>query len=217
MAILNKYKRWVPMIMPIKDEYWDVVLSQDDSPSFEINGELVKNCLSSYIDFGNEECQYENGVRSFSEYGWEDCLIKNSDGGISLDDIGYTGIDNGLIYYGGFDHVTNKEFYDIFTDSHITLYPGDCRLYLHKVTGNTGVYSYESEYISGNYYALKGGFFQGFYKLFGFDYQVLPQYIENEWNIEIELRPKDYEEKENTLNTTHPNNKGLFFYIGTRA
>lgn len=213
MAILNKYKRWVPMLMPIWDQYWDVVLSQDNSPSYGSEGKLVENCLSSYIDFGDEECQNELGVQSYSGYSWDRCV----NNGAELVDIGYTGIDNGLIYYGGYDSVTNKEFYDIFTDSEIDIQSGDCRLYLHRVTGNTGVYYYDTEYISGNYYALKGGFFQGFYKLFGYDYQILPQYIENEWNIEIQLRPKDYEEKENTLNSTHPDNKGLFFYIGTRA
>ena len=216
MAILNKYKRWVPMIIPIKDEYWDFVLSQDDSPSYNVDGKLVKNCLSSYINFGDEEChvhKLKNVVRSYEEYTWDNCLNNGSD----LVDIGYTGIDNGLIDYGGFDNVTNKEFYDIFTDSEIKIHSGDCRLYLHTVTGNTGVYSYDYDYISGNYYALKGGFFQGFYKLFGYDYQVLPQYIENEWNIEICLRPKNYEEKFNTLNSTHPNNAGIFFYMGTRA
>jgi len=217
MAILNKYKRWVPMLMPINDEYWDVVLSQDDSPSYGVAAKLSENCLSSYIDFGNKECQDEEGVHSFSAYTWQECLEKNSESGITLDDIGYTGIDNGLIYYGGYDSVTNKEFYDIFTDSHITIPTGDCKLYLHKVTGNTGLYSYESEYVEDKYYALKGGFFQGFYKLFGFDYQILPQYIENEWNIEIQLRPRNYPEAENTLNSTHEGNKGLFFYMGTRA
>lgn len=201
------------MLMPIKDEYLDFVLSQNDSPSLDINGNLVKNCLSSYIEFGDENLQTHIGVRSYPEYYWNNC----ENNGASLIDIGYTGIDNGLIYYGGYDSVTNKEFYDIFTDSEININSGDCRLYLHKVTGNTGVYSYDTEYINGNYYALKGGFFQGFYKLFGYDYQILPQYIENEWNIEICLRPKNYEEKENTLNSTHPNNKGIFFYMGTRA
>ena len=213
MAILNKYKRWVPMIIPIKDEYWDFVLSQDNSPSFDILGNLTEKCLSSYINFGDLACQTNNGVRSYPDYSWENCV----NDGASLIDIGYTGIDNGLIYYGGYDNVTNKEFYDIFTDSEVNIQSGDCRLYLHRVTGNTRVYSYDLEYISGNYYALKGGFFQGFYKLFGYDYQILPQYIENEWNVEICLRPKNYEEKENTLNSTHPNNKGIFFYMGTRA
>ena len=213
MAILNKYKRWVPMIIPIYDEYWDFVLSQDDSPSYNSGAYLSKACLSSYIDFGDKLCQKDDGVRSYEDYTWSECV----NDGPSLVDIGYTGIDNGYIYYGGYDSVTNKEFYDIFTDSEVDITSGDCRLNLQAVTGNTGVYSYDSEYIENKYYALKGGFFQGFYKLFGFNYQVLPNTIEDEWNIEIVLRPKHYEEKENTLNSTHPENKGIFFYMGTRA
>ena len=213
MAILNKYKRWVPMLIPIKDEYWDFVLSQDDSPSLDVNGKLTKKCLSSYIDFGDKNLHTPNGIASYSQYSWENC--KNE--GVLLENIGLTGIDNGLIDYGGFDNVTNKEFYDIFTNSKISIEPFDCRLYLHKITGNTGVYSYENKYVDDGYYALNGGFFQGFYKLFGYKYEILPQYIEKEWNIEIELRPREYQEKNNTLNSTHPNNKGIFFYIGTRS
>lgn len=201
------------MLVPFSDEYWDFVLSQDDSPSSDVSARLYEGCLASYINFGDEACQEEFGVHSYDKYSWADCLNE----GASLVDIGFTGIDNGLIYYGGYDNVTNKEFYDIFTNSNIDIDSGDCRLHLHRVTGNTGVYSYLTEYVPNEYYALKGGFFQGFYKLYGFDYQVLPNTIENEWNIEIELRPKDYEEAENTLNSTHPNNKGIFFYMGTRA
>ena len=217
MSILNKYKRWVPMLVPINDEYWDFVLSQDNSLSISMGPFLSKDCLSAYINFGDKNCQYSGkydiGVRSYPEYGWEYCVNE----GAELEDIGFTGIDNGLIDYGGYSEVTNKEFYDIFTNSLVNIDSGDCRLYLHRVTGNTGVYSYDLDYIEDKYYELKGGFFQGFYKLFGFDYQVLPQYIENEWNVEIVLRPQDYEEAENTLNSTHPGNKGIFFYMGTRA
>ena len=93
MAILNKYKRWVPMLLPIKDEYWDVVLSQDDSPSYGSAPKLSENCLSSYIDFGDENCQTEIGVRSYPEYSWDECTNDGAD----LVDIGYTGIDNVLI------------------------------------------------------------------------------------------------------------------------
>lgn len=213
MSILNKYKRWVPMLIPIKDEYWDFVLSQDGTPSTGYGPRMTKRCLSSYIEFGDKECQESNGVRSYTGYTWDEC---KNDGAI-LEDIGYTGIDNGLIYYGGYERITNKDFYDIFTNSVVTIEPNDCRLHLHQVTGNTGVYSYPMEYVEGKYYTLTGGFFQGFYKLHGFDYQVLPQYIENEWNVEITLRPKWAIQEENTLNMKHPENEGIFFYMGTRA
>lgn len=213
MSILNKYKRWVPCLVPIKDEYWDFVLSQDGSPSIPFGPRLTKRCLSAYIEFGDKDCQDENGVHSYSANTWDECVNNGS----ILEDIGYTGIDNGLIYYGGWERVSNKEFYNIFTNSVLTIEPDDCKLHLHQVTGNTGVYSYPMEYVEGKYYTLTGGFFQGFYKLHEFDYQVLPQYIEDEWNVEITLRPRWAIQDEKTLNMTHENNEGIFFYMGTRA
>ena len=213
MSILNKYKRWGPMLIPVDDEYWDFVLSQDGTPSIPFSARLTDRCLSSYIEFGDHACQEKNGVHSYPENVWEKCVNE----GAYLDNIGFTGVDNGLIYYGGWERVSNKEFYEYLTNSVISIESGDCKLHLHSVTGNTGVYSYPMEYVDGKYYTLYGGFFQGFYKLYGFDYQVLPQYIEDEWNIEITLRPRYIFQDEKTLNMTHPNNEGIFFYMGTRA
>lgn len=215
MSILNKYKRWIPMLIPIKDEYWDFVLSQDNSPSYNLTSGFSENCLVSYIELGDENLQEEKGVKSSDDYVWEPCTSGNSIA--VLDDIGYTGIDNGFIDYGGYSNVTNEEFYEIFTNSHYET-PVDCCLHLHTVTGNTGLYCYPYEYVKDKYYAFKGGFLQGFYKLYRFDYQVLPNFIENEWNIEFTLRPRsDYDIEDCTLNTLHPENKGIFFFMGMRA
>lgn len=213
MSILNKYKRWVPMLLPVNDEYWDFVLSQDGTPSIGVSPKLNENCLSAYISFWDPECQELNGVHSYSKYKWEEA--KNS--GTTLENIGYTGVDNGRIYYGGFANVSNKEFFEIFTNSKLEIPAGDFSLHLKRVTGNTGVYSYEMDYEKGKYWSLKGGFFQGFYKLFGHDYQVLPQYIEDEWNVEITLRPMGYVTDDKALNAVYPENQGIFFYMGTRA
>lgn len=214
MAVLNKYKHWGLKILPLDDKYLDFVLSKDDTPSSPISSALTKECLSAYIDFKEKYCvEAPNRVRSLSEYFWSDSINK----GVTLNNIGYTGIDNGFIYYGGWDKVTNHEFYDIFTTKSAPELPLGNELRLTAVTGNTGLYSYPLEYIDNKYYALSGGFFQGFYKLFGYDYQVLPQYIENGWNVEIVLRPRDYEQPDDTLNKYYPENEGIFFYMGTRA
>ena len=55
MSILNKYKRWVPMLLPVNDEYWDFVLSQDGTPSIGVSPKLNENCLSAYISFWDPE------------------------------------------------------------------------------------------------------------------------------------------------------------------
>ena len=211
--ILNKYKRWVPMLLPVNDEYWDFVLSQDGSPSYPYNGRLTERCLAGYINFWDRNCIDDKGAVSYRNYYWD--KFKND--GPLLEDIGFTGMDNGLIYYGGWDKVTNEEFYDLFTNSKLQLDPDDPRLHLLAVTGNTMQNSYEMEYVENKYYALKGGFFQGFYKLFGFNYEILPQYIEKEWDVEITLRPNAYIVDDKVLNERYPENAGIFFYMGTRA
>lgn len=213
MSVLNKYKHWGFKILPLEDEYLDFVLSKDGTPSIPTGAYLTERCLSSFIDFGDKACHEDRGVHSYEEYQWENGI--NS--AVTLDNIGFTGIDNGYIYYGGWDKITNKEFYDIFTTKEPIALANDKLLHLHQVSGNTCLYSYPMDYNEDGFYELKGGFFQGFYKLFGHDYQVLPQYIENGWNVEITLRPRDYTQEEYTLNQIYPENAGIFFYMGTRA
>ena len=214
MTVLNKYKHWGLKIVPSEVHNLDFVLSKNHCPSTSASPSLTEKCLSAYIDFSNRDCiEAENKVRSLPKFFWD----KYVNGGIALKNIGYTGIDNGYIYYGGWDRITNKEFYDIFTTKSAPELPIDSSLRLTAVTGNTGLYSYPMSYNEEGYYELRGGFFQGFYKLFGYDYQVLPQYIEQAWHAEFVLRPRDYEQEEDTLNKIYPENKGIFFYMGTRA
>jgi hypothetical protein len=68
------------------------------------------------------------------------------------------------------------------------------------------------------YIACKGGFYQGFFKLYGHDYEVLPYKIDNEWFMHFDIRPRtDYEVDDMLVNYTHTNNDGIFFFMGTRA
>lgn len=140
--------------------------------------------------------------------------------GAELKDIGFTGIDNGFITYNK-DEISNQEFLDIFTGSTYTIAAGDRRLFLSPVSGNTQTFVYPTEILEdekGKYFSLKGGFYQGFYKLFGFNYQTLPSYIDNSWNLSFTLRRRsDYETEADTLNNLHPENSGIFFYMGARA
>lgn len=216
MQILNKYKRWNPQILLRTDEIWDFVLSQDTSLSIDYDDVFSDECLISFIDTKKEECiDKDNNLISVSDYIWENA--KNE--GNLLEDIGYTGIDNGLILYQK-DKISNFDFYKIFTQSKLHLEKNDFSLKLHPVSGNTGLYKYPYEIVKTDkeiYMSFKGGFYQGFYKLHGFDYQVLPNKIENYWGMEFVIRPKDYEEDENTLNSLHPENKGIFFFMGARA
>tara|TARA_R110002012_G_scaffold26763_8_gene86747 strand:+ start:59567 stop:62896 length:3330 start_codon:yes stop_codon:yes gene_type:complete len=75
---------------------------------------------------------------------------------------------------------------------------------------------------SGFYYDLYGGFFQGFFDLWGYGYRVLPDRQEMGWTVESLLKVRSSGDSWNnlsgyTLNNLHPNNEGIFFYLGARA
>lgn len=196
------------------DKYYDFVLSKDNKTySDVISDKVVSDCLISYIDLTNSECLDGENIVSSSDYLYGKAICS----GVTLNDIGRIGIDNGLIL---FDHskIDFEEFLNIFTDSTYNISGNDFRLHLHPVKGNSNVYDYSIEWNDEGYYSLKGGFFQGFYKLHKFDYEVLPTHIENEWNIEMTVRPHKYETKDNILNLKdHTDTSGFIFYMGTRA
>lgn len=214
--ILNKYKRWKPRLIINRDRELDFVLSQDNSHTVEIEGGLTKRCLISYIDTNIDSCIDEDGnLSSFSGFTYENYLNNN----VKLDDFGFSGIDNGRILYD--NTIKLDEFIGVLSGSSIELENGDPKLHLYPVQGNSNYYTYHSEIMKDSrdrYYAFKGGFMQGFYKLHEFDYAILPNHIENCWNLEFVIRPRsDYEESGMTLNMEHPENKGIFFYMGTRS
>jgi hypothetical protein len=150
-------------------------------------------------------------------------------------DVGLTGIDNGLV-----DKMVGKDIYftnGIFEDSvKFEREYFDKRLKLFQVTGHTGqnakfsgIPNYTKyEVVSkidptaGRYHELYGGFYQGFYKLYGYDYEILPERMEKGWTVEMVLKPRFCDQYgpgigETTLNTIYPKNKNTFFYMGTRA
>ena len=218
MSILNKYKRWIPQLLLVKDRYLDFVLSQHQGPSENCDsGKLKEECLISFIDFDNPDCIIKDGsltdAISDRKYVWENAVNT----GDTLNDIGFTGTDNGLILFDR-ETITNEEFFRLLTGSTYDLSQYGKSFKMRPVSGNTGNYIYPCEYNEDEgYYKFNGGFLQGFYKTFGHEYQVLPNTIENCWHFEFVLRPMDYETSNSTLNKKHEGNDGIFFYIGTRA
>lgn len=203
---LNNVRRSITHID--ERDYWDMHLNVD-RPGSDV---LYDSCLSVFIDTSNPECLSGNDLISLAEYFYDGACSN----GLKLENIGYTGVDNGLISYRK-DRITNKEFYEIYTKSTYEIESGDTRLHLHAVTGNTMLYDYPTSQNEDGSIKLNGGFYQGFFKSDG-EYQILPSEISGEWNLEFDLRKVNYEpESHNTLNDMHPSNKGIFFYIGTRA
>jgi hypothetical protein len=151
-------------------------------------------------------------------------------------DIGLTGIDNGLVTKMTGETITFTE--GLFSDDlKFNRMYFDRRLKLFQVTGNTQspnvrfsgfnktvLYEVVSKYspYEGRYHELYGGFYQGFYKLFGYDYEIFPERMNRGWSVEMLLKPRLSNEYiptsgETTLNKIYPQNKNIFFYLGARA
>jgi len=151
-------------------------------------------------------------------------------------DIGLTGTDNGLVecmsgqsiqYTMGlmsdvdkFDRLKFDRRFKMFQTTGYTWSPNQ------RFSGLTDGVDYEivskNSGDVGIYHELYGGFYQGFYKLFGYDYEVLPTRYPKGWTVEMTLKPRFVDQYvpqpgHTTLNEFYPDNSGIFFYMGTRA
>ena len=197
-------------------EYWDLTLAKDVDPSVILNSSAYYDSnLISFVDINNGACVSGDTLYSNSEYKWLDSI--NS--GITLTNIGFTGIDNGLISFNK-DEISSDDLFNLITGSTFEIPSGDTRLFLTTVTGNTGNYVYPTEIINdadGKYVDFTGGFYQGFFKSKD-EYQILPEVINDEITFDFVIRPDFISSSlPNTLNYNHVDNKGFFFYIGLRA
>lgn len=203
-------------------DYWD----------FHISYDLRTDCCSEAIDSLKTPLSIDFNVSSI--YSGNTITSLNSwtgatNSGVTLFDIGLTGVDNGLILINKISGDTsNSQTVNALTGSTLTLSSGDTKMFFTQVSGNTGSYVYPIDIITpdtattfnGVYSRLCGGFYQGFYKLQEYDYEVLPTRMEKGWTSEFWLRRGDNcsgTTSGTTLNDTYPENKGLFFYMGTRA
>jgi hypothetical protein len=197
-----------------RDDYWDFFVNKDNfSPYSFSTDSIYDKCLMSYIDTSIDGCVEDNMLIGSGDYTWESAVTSD----YTLENIGYTGVDNGLITFRK-DRISNKDFVEIFQNSKYQI-NNDARLKLHAVSGNTLLYDYplkkENDVIK-----LNGGFYQGFFKTECDKYYILPSALSEEmpWEFEFVLKKSDLEPESNkTLNDKYPDNKGIFFYIGTRA
>lgn len=198
-----------------KDEYWDFFVNKDSYGQYgNIGGGLYDKCLISSMNLNNSSVDDEGWLYSDKNYTWENALSI----GYTLYNISYIGVDNGLFSYNK-SRISNKDFFELFQSNKLELPSDDMRLKLHAVTGNTMQYDYPL-HVENDYIVFNGGFYQGFFKTECDKYQVLPSKFDDGdiLNLEFTLKKCDLEkESDKTLNDKYPNNKGIFFYIGTRA
>ena len=199
-----------------KEDYWDFHLCIDNMGGDYTDG-LAEHCLSAYIDLSDDECVWFDNVYSKSKYIWENAV----NNGLIFNNFGYTSVDNGKTYYEK-DRITNKEFFEIFTNTNYETDKDDLRLSLTKVRGNHQLYDYSNDitfwHDKFQVSKLNGGWYQGFFcGNDGRNYKVLPTDLGDGWNLEFVINKENFDNEKQTINDIYPENKGIFFYIGTRA
>ncbi len=145
-------------------DYWDLHLSNDcGNPILDHASILSGNCLFIDIDFNNHNTISGNTIYNLID--WSGATINKT--GITLNDIGLTGIDNGFILYNCTGSTTGTSFINTYTGSTLTLTSADTKFFMTKVEGCN--YWYPIDFITGGtqgrYAQFCGGFYQGFYKL----------------------------------------------------
>ena len=270
-------------------DYWDLFLCYDCTDGQD-NNQILDDCVLVDIDINNDNCF--SGDTLYSLTTWTGATINGS--GVTLNDIGLTGIDNGFIEYECSTPTSGQTFLSAFTGSTLVLTSADTRFSMTRVTGCT--YEYPIEILTGSsegrYAQLCGGFYQGFFKLSDktyfkeitdnkftwplewfycppvctgttsgsttgtttgsttgttnccpdpnksyecyldtkptpWNYQILPERLGgmggeykpclDGWTATFWLNKSSTSCTGNTLNNLYPNNKGFFFYMGTRA
>jgi len=207
------------------NDYWDFYLAADDGgKTLSCAGVTSGDCFVTFYDFNNSNI-YDN-TQPFSATSIHSLVSWNGaiNTGYTGTTIGLTGIDNGLYTFNKTTGDTsNLALLSVLTGTTMLISSGDTRLMLNRVTGTTGEYIYPIDIMTGftgAYAQLCGGFYQGFYKLDGNSYEVLPTRVQQAWSAEFWLNPSSagcVGYTATTLNDTYPNNKGIFFYMGTRA
>lgn len=199
-------------------DYWDFYLGVDESTI-----RFSEQCTVSWFDF-NEPAIYSSGTTSADTISSLVYWTGSTNTGYTLNTIGLTGIDNGLITFDKTSGDTsNLALLSALTGTTLIIPANDYRLHLNRITGTTGNFIYPiniANDFTGDYAQFCGGFYQGYFKIDGTTYQVLPTRVHKAWVAQFWLNKNENAcsgVTGTTLNDINPNNKGFFFYMGTRA
>ncbi len=170
-----------------------------------LNGIITDN-LAIHIDLTNIKSwkDWNTGLTAFSLTKWTGAISDN----IYLYDFGLTGFDNGRTnaMWSGLSLTSN--------DTLFSMYKVGYNEVQNPTTGQTSGMTITTEYLpmsatsetggTLNYFDLDGGYLQGFFKLDGFNYELLPA----RYNLGITIESVVY---------LYPESQGIFFMMGTRA
>jgi len=172
--------------------------------NLECLNDIITSNLAIQIDLTDlNSWDLNTGLTSFSLTKWSGAVSDD----IDLIDFGLTGFDNGRtnIMWSGITITSD--------DTLFSMYPVGYNIVENPTSGETSGVTVTTQILpisgitsgtSGNYFDLNGGYLQGFFKLEGFNYELLPaRYGEG---ITIE-----------TLMYLYPDSFGIFYMMGARA
>tara|TARA_R110000824_G_scaffold115564_1_gene266708 strand:- start:618 stop:2753 length:2136 start_codon:yes stop_codon:yes gene_type:complete len=127
------------------------------------------------------------------------CECPYTGSGFTIGDASWTSLDNGLFNVDDYQNgATIDLFNDLPTSLTYDIFSYDKRFKMHQVkafgfpwwtdTFYTDTTILDATDYSGYYQELKGGFYQGFYKLYGYPYEVLPTRPKCGWSFETYLK-----------------------------
>jgi hypothetical protein len=211
------------------------LIAYENGQRLPINIELFNTGSSQNILLSYGEYNTGNTLVSLNNYNDNTLNDTCYSAFTGICDVGLTAIDNGLVtdmtgntlYYSmGIrdDYKFDPLHYDRrfkmrpvtgYTQSPNTRFSGISSQILYNIVTKTGS-------TIGQYYDLYGGYLQGFYQLYGYDYKVLPERTNKGWTVEMLLNPRVTDEftpgeNQTYLNNIYPDNAGTFFFMGTRA
>ena len=112
--------------------YWDMYLSDDRVQPSGCSCSLFNSSLIVKFDFNNQNIFSGNTIYSLES--WSGA----TNTGYTLNDIGLTGVDNGLVTFTrNTGDTANLALVSAMTGTTLVISSGDNRFFLHKVTGNT--------------------------------------------------------------------------------
>ena len=175
-----------------------------DKMNLECLNDIITDNLAIHIDLTDlDSWDLNSGLTSYSLTKWVGATSDNLD----LVDFGLTGFDNGR---------TDEMWSGIsFTpsDTLFSMYRVGYNVVENPTTGETTGVTVTTEYLpmsgittgsTGNYFELAGGYLQGFFKLDGYNYELLPP----RYNFGITVE---------TLVYLYPDSQGIFYLMGARA
>jgi len=166
--------------------------------------DIITEDLAIHIDLTElDSWNLNTGLTSYSLTKWSGAKSDN----LTLYDFGLTAFDNGRT-----DEMWNGIMYTP-EDTLFSMYRVGYNLVQNPTSGETTGVTVTTEYLpisgitsgtSGNYFELAGGYLQGFFKLDGYNYELLPARYNNGITIE-------------TIIYQNLDSHGIFYMMGVRA